>query len=80
MLCPGKQQHRQKPVVLLSYHLSHLRTVVPGLTMAVVMHSSDTLPRATAAPAKTRGFTLLSPLTPKDRCSRADHVCGDAIL
>jgi len=38
--------------------------------MAAVMQSSDTLPRATAAPAKTCGFTLLSPLTPKDRCHR----------
>jgi len=27
-------------VVLLSYKLSHLRTVVPGLTMAAVMQSS----------------------------------------
>jgi len=47
--------------------------------MAAVMHSSDTLPRATAAPAKT--VVLLSyHLTPKDHCSGADHSCGDALL
>jgi len=38
--------------------------------MAAVMQSSDALPREAAARAKTCGFTLLSPLTPKDRCHR----------
>jgi len=47
--------------------------------MAVVMQSSDALPRAAAAPAKT--VVLLSyHLTPKDHCSGADHGCGDALL
>jgi len=77
---PGHSSTGKKPVILLSYHLSPLMTVVPGLTMAAVMHSSDTLPWEAAATAKTCGFTLLSPLTPNDRCSRADHGCGDALL
>jgi len=42
--------------------------------MSAVMQSSDTLPREAAARAKTRGFTLLSPLTPKDRCHRLTMV------